>query len=94
MADLLSSYGDIITIIMYFAPAVISLVILGFMKKKLIWLSIPITIVADLIAFWDALTNYEFWQLALVFLIPQIIVVTIVSLSIMRFSKKKVLAVE
>jgi len=90
MSDLLLQYGEIIAIIMYFVPAIVSLFVFWFVNKKLIWLSIPITIAADLIAFWGALTNYEFWQLALIFLIPQIIVVTIITLIIMHFHKKGV----
>ena len=88
MSDLLIQYGEIISITMYFAPAIISLIVLWFVNKKLIWLSVPITIAVDLIVFWGALTNYEFWQLALVFLIPQIIVVTGISLIVMHFHKK------
>ena len=89
MFDIPFEYGEIFTIIMYFAPALISLVALWFINKKFIWLSIPITIIADLIAFWSALTYYESWQLALVFLIPQIIVVTAISLFIMRIYRRK-----
>ena len=89
MFDIPFEYGEAFTIIMYFAPALISLVVLWFANKKLSWIAIPITIIADLVAFWSALTNYEFWQLALVFLIPQIIVVTAISLIIMRIYRRK-----
>ena len=81
-------YSEAFAFLMYFAPAFISLAVLFFAKRKLIWLSIPITIIADLLAFWSALTYYEFWQLALLFLIPQIIIVTIISLIIMLIYRK------
>jgi len=90
MSEFLFEYGGMITITMYFAPAIISLIVLWFVNKKLIWLSIPITIAADLITFWGALANYEFWRIALIFLIPQMIVVTIVSLVIMYLHRKRV----
>ena len=88
---MLMKYGEIITVTIYFTPAIISFIVLWVFNKKLIWLSIPITIAADMIAFWSALTNYEFRELALIFLIPQIIVVTIISLIIMHLDKKKLI---
>ena len=90
MSDFLFQYGEIVAIIMYFLPALISLFVFWLVNKKLIWLSIPITIAADLIAFWGALTNYEFRQLALIFLVPQIIVVTIISVITVHLHRKSV----
>ena len=81
-------YGEAFSIIMYFAPAIISLVVLGLVKRNLIWMSIPITIIADLIAFWSVLAYYESRGVALVFLIPQIIVVAAISAFVLYKSKK------
>lgn len=89
MFDIPFEYSEIFTIIMYFAPALISLMILYFAKRKMIWLSIPITIIFDILAFGKALVNYEFWQLTLVFLIPQIAVVAIISFIVMYINKKR-----
>ena len=89
MFDIPFEYSEAFTVIMYFAPALISLIVLFFAKRKLIWLSIPITIIADILAFGKALVYYEFWRLALVFLIPQIIVVTAISIAIMLIHRKR-----
>ncbi|MCL2603661.1 MAG: hypothetical protein FWD90_04205 [Defluviitaleaceae bacterium] len=82
-------YSESFMIIMYFLPALVSLIVLLFAKRKLIWLAIPITITADLITFWGAITYYETRGLAFLFLIPQIIVVSIISLVIMLVHKKR-----
>ena len=83
MFDIPFEYSEAFTFVMYLAPAIISLVVLGIVKRKFIWLSIPITIVADLIAFWSVLIYYESRGLALVFLIPQVFVVTAISAVVM-----------
>jgi hypothetical protein len=74
---------------MYFAPALISLTILFIVKRKMIWLSIPITIIADLVVFWNGLTYYESQGLVIVFLIPQIIVVSVISITITFVHRKR-----
>lgn len=84
-------YGETFTVVMYFVPALISLVALWFINKKRICIAIPITIIVDLITFWDVLTYYESRPLALVFLIPQVIIVAAISLIIMRIYKKKII---
>ena len=88
MFDIPFEYSEAFTFVMYLAPAIISLVVLGIVKRKLIWLSIPITIFADLIAFWSVLIYYESRGLALVFLIPQVFVVTAISAVFMYRNKK------
>lgn len=89
MLDIPIEYSEIFTRIMYFAPVLILLIVFWCINKKRIWIAIPITIITDLITFWNVLTYYESWQLALVFLIPQIIVVAIIALAVMFISKRK-----
>lgn len=91
MQDLLIRYGEILSIIAYFLPAVVSLVVLFVVKKKWIWLSIPIVASIDLIV-WGEVLIYNFGELrgiALIFLVPQILITTIIALSILKFDKRK-----
>lgn len=91
MQDLLIKYGEILSIIAYFLPAVISLAVLFAVKKKWVWLSIPIVAIVDLIV-WGEILIYNFGELrgiALIFLIPQILITTIISLSILEFDRRK-----
>jgi hypothetical protein len=89
MFDIPIRYSEIFVIAMYFAPALISLTVLFFVKRKIIWLSIPITIIADLVAFWSGLVYYETRGIVLVFLIPQIIVVSIISVTITLIHRRR-----
>ena len=77
-------YTKAFTIIMYFAPAIISLIAFYFLKRKLIWLTVPITAIFDVIAFWDVILYYESRMLSMIFLIPQLIIVGVISFFIMR----------
>jgi hypothetical protein len=92
MFDIPVEHSELFTVVMYFAPAIISLVSFGIIKRKLIWIAIPITVVADLIAFWSVLTNYETRQLALVFLVPQIFIVSVIAFVVMYIHKKRTVA--
>jgi hypothetical protein len=92
MFDIPIEYSELFTIIMYFAPAIISLVVLGIKNRRFIWIAIPITIIADLIAYWRVLVYYETRQLALMFLIPQVVVVTIIAFVVMLIHKKRTAA--
>lgn len=91
MTDLLMKYGEALSITAYFLPAVISLAVLFAVKKKWIWMSVPIVVIIDLIVFGDALIyNFgEFRSIALVFLIPQILITAIISSSILWFGIRK-----
>ncbi len=91
MTDLLIQYGDVLSIIAYFMPAIISLMILFVVKKKWIWLSIPIVVIIDLIVWGEALIYNlgELRGIALIFLVPQILITTIIALSILGFDRQK-----
>jgi hypothetical protein len=89
MFDIPIQYSEIFVVAMYFVPALISLTVLFIVKRKMIWLSIPITIIADLVAFWNGLTYYESRGLVLLFLIPQIIFVSIISVTITLVHRKR-----
>ena len=83
MTDFLFQYGDIISIIMFFVPPVLSVLILYFIKRSWIWLSIPITIVVDLLIWGEGIFQSSHGSIVLVFLIPQVIVVAIISFGIL-----------
>ena len=69
------------SIFMFIMPSIISLIILYFLDRRLIWLSIPITILFDLLVWGKAIFDSSYARgLATVFLIPQIVVVIIISI--------------
>lgn len=91
MQDLVIRYGKILSIIAYFLPAVLSLIVLFVVKRKWIWFSIPIVACVDLIV-WGEVLIYNFGELrgiALIFLVPQILITTIIALSILKFDRRK-----
>lgn len=88
MKDLLLSEG--FSVFIYFVPPIISLAVLFFLKRKLIWLSIPITIFVDLIFWGAAILDSSYGRgLAKIFLIPQISGVAVISLLITYISKRR-----
>lgn len=73
------------SIFMFLAPPVAALLALYFMKKKLIWLSVPITLLTDALLWGPAMTKAgSYGGVLLVFLIPQVMVVTLISLLVIR----------
>ena len=42
--DFVIKYGDVISYIAYFIPPVLSLILFGRLKRKLVWMAVPITI--------------------------------------------------
>ena len=49
MNDYLLQYGEVFSIVMFFIPPVLFLTALYFIKRRWIWLAIPITIIVDLL---------------------------------------------
>ena len=89
MMEFIYRYNVELAWIVYFACAIIPLVVIWFMNKKRIWLAIPITIGISFINFGGMLLHSQTRSFILTLLIPQIIVVTIVSLTIMYLHRKK-----
>lgn len=89
MTDFLFRYGEIISIIMFSAPPILSMLILYFIKRNWIWLFIPITILIDLLVWGKGIFDSSHGAIALVFLVPQIIVVAIISLLIFYLEKRR-----
>ncbi len=73
-------YLGVFSVGMFFIPPIVSLAMFYILKRELIWLSILITVIVDVIVFRDVLTYYETRSLALLFLIPQVFVVAVISL--------------
>lgn len=67
-------YGEMFSIIMFFITPILSVLILYFAKRNWIWLSIPITIVVDLLVWGKVIFESSHNGIALVFLIPQVTV--------------------
>ena len=89
MADFLMQYGEIFSIIMFFIPPILSVIILYFAKRNWIWLSIPVTIVVDLLVWGKGIFELSHGRIALVFLIPQVTVIAIISFMIFYLEKRK-----
>lgn len=89
MTDFLIQYGEIFSIIMFLIPPILSVLILYFTKRDWIWLSIPITIVVDLLIWGKAIFELSHGRVALVFLIPQVTVVTIISFITLYLEKRR-----
>jgi len=64
---------------MFFLPPLLLLFFYSFNKKHLIWLTIPITELAVVICFWDALAYYETRGLILLALISHTVIVSGIS---------------
>ncbi len=89
MTDFLMQYGEIFSIIMFFIPPILSVIILYFTKRTWIWLSIPITIVVDLLMWGKGIFESSQSGIALAFLIPQVTVVAIISFVILYIKRRR-----
>lgn len=89
MADFLIQYGEVLSVVMFFVPPILSILLLYITKRNWIWLSIPITIVADLLVWGKGVFELSHGRVALVFLIPQVAVVTIISFVILYLKKRR-----
>lgn len=90
MEDFLMLYGEMFSIIIFFIPAILSMSIFYFTKRNWIWLSIPITIMVDLLAWGKGLIfESSHGGIVLVFLIPQVTVVVIISFIILCLKKRR-----
>ena len=89
MTDFLMQYGEVLSIIMFFIPPILSMLILYFTKRNRIWMSIPITTVVDLLVWGKGIFESSHLGIALIFLIPQVTVVTIISFVVLYFEKRR-----
>lgn len=89
MSDFLMQYGEIFSIIMFFVPAILSMLIFYFTKRNWIWMSILITIVVDLLVWGKGIFESSHVGIALVFLIPQVTAVAIISFVILYLEKRR-----
>ena len=67
-------------IILYPVLAVLLPVILYFIKRKFIWLSLILTVIIDGIVYWDEFSYYEARPLMIIFTLAQLVVMVIVIL--------------
>lgn len=89
MSDFLMLYGEMFSMVMFFVPPILFLSALYFINRRWIWLSIPITIVVDLLVWGKAIFESAHGGVALVFLIPQIIVVAVISFVVIFLEKRR-----
>lgn len=94
MERFLMQYGELISILLYLLPPTLSLSILCIVRRRMIWLAVPLTAIVDLLIWGRALLyNYgEFRGIVLLFLLPQISVTALITLlmyAIGRQSTKK-----
>ena len=89
MTDFLMQYGELFSIIMFFIPPILSALVFYFTKRNWIWLSIPITIVVDLLVWRKGIFESSHGGVALVFLIPQVTVIAIISFVILYLEKRR-----
>ena len=81
--------SEAFSIFMFFVPPIVTLLVLYLIRKKLIWVSIPVTILIDALFWGPAIMEAgSYGGVALIFLISQVIVVTLISLLIMWRTKK------
>ena len=67
-------------IILYPVLAVLLPVILYFIKRKFIWLSLILAVIIDLIVYWDDFSYYEARPIMIIFTLAQIAVMAIIIL--------------
>lgn len=81
--------SEIFSMFMFFVPPITALLVLYFIRKKLVWIAIPITLLLDTLFWGPAIAKAgSYGGTALMFLIPRVIVVMLISLLIMRKAKK------
>ena len=77
--------SEAVSVCMFLLPPAAALLILFFVKRSLIWLSVPITVAVDALVWGPAVIHGgSYGAIALVFLVPQVLVVTGISLFITR----------
>ena len=81
--------SEFFSMFMFFVPPIAALLVLYFIRRKLVWVAIPFTVLLDALFWGPAIAKAgSYGGTALIFLIPQVIVVTLISLLIMRSAKK------
>lgn len=94
MNDFLMQYGEVFSVVMFFVPPILCLWALYFIKRRWIWLAVPVTIGVDLLVWGKGLFESPHGGVAIVFLIPQIIVVAVISFAILVLENRKLKRME
>lgn len=89
MTEFLIRYGEVFSIVMYLIPPLFSLLILFFVNRKLIWISVPVTIIVDLLIWGKGLLYPDHRGLVLLFLVPQVIITATISFVVLYISKHR-----
>ena len=77
--------SEIFSVCMFLLPPLAALLMLFFVKRTLIWLSVPITVAVDALIWGPAvIRGGSHGAVALVFLVPQVLVVAGISFLIAR----------
>ena len=82
-------YGELISILLYLLPPILLLSVLCIVRRRMIWLAVPLTAIADLLIWGRALLyNYgEFRGIVLLFLLPQIAVTALIALLMLALGR-------
>ena len=77
--------SEVFSLCMFLLPPLAALLILFFTRRTLIWLSVPITVAVDVLVWGPAvIQGGSYGAIALVFLVPQILIVAGISFFIAR----------
>lgn len=89
MERFLMQYGELISILLYLLPPILSLSVLCIVRRRMIWLAVPLTALVDLLIWGRALLyNYgEFRGIVLLFLLPQIAVTALIALLMLALGR-------
>ena len=82
-------YGELISILLYLLPPILLLSVLCIVRRRMIWLAVPLTAIVDLLIWGRALLyNYgEFRGIVLLFLLPQIAVTALIALLMLALGR-------
>ena len=83
--------SDVFSVIAYFVPPILSLILLSVFRRQWVWLALPITAVVDFLVWGPVLTyNYgELQGIALLFLVPQLLIAAGIAFVVLSQSKRK-----
>lgn len=77
--------SEVFSVCMFLLPPLAALLILFFTRRTLIWLSVPITVAVDALIWGPAVIHGgSYGAIALVFLVPQVLVVASISFFLAR----------
>ena len=81
--------GELISILLYLLPPTLLLSVPCIVRRRMIWLAVPLTAIVDLLIWGRALLyNYgEFRGIVLLFLLPQIAVTALIALLMLALGR-------